>query len=469
MPNRGPALVVITALLLLLATVFWTARVLWRYKTKQRGWDDVMAAGAWTLLVLQTVFGGVAVRYGFGKHRADTLSTFAPAMMYFYLYWLCFMILGTLIKLSFCCLYLRAFRSHATIRSVVKLATLITVMGGIAFILGTIWQCVPVQALWVDSSKGAHCINKTAFFYSHAAYSTVMDLVIYAIPLLALRTLRTNRTNKIGLITIFSLAAFVISASIARMAFLKDSTNSSQDPTWDGMPALTWAGVESSLAMILCCLPALGPFAIKLWCKITRKPAPPSSQFAGGRAPSAHDWYDFSGQNHGHNPSIGIFTNVHASPNASPIQSSYDLTAPPKSQNKWIGKLKSPFSSHSNSSDGGSAHEIRRPVKAYHMPKIELGSMYRPTSCAATNVTDLRGDGLSWQHTPWMSKTQEERNLRGLRSDAEARDARPRWTDGGTSDLADFLRTGPQVDAARSVKSEGYAGKGKGRAMDVDR
>lgn len=272
-----------------------------------------------------------------------------------------------------------------------------------------------------------------------------------------------------GLITIFSLGAFVISASIARMAFLKDSTNSSQDPTWDGMPALTWAGVESSLAMILCCLPALGPLAVKLWCKITRKPVPPSHPLGGWRAPSAHDWYDFSGHNHGRNPSgIGIFTNVHASPNASPVQSSYDLTAPPKSHNKWVSKLKSPFSSHSLSSDGeSSAHEIRRPGKAYHTPKIELGNMYRPTSSTATNVTDLRGEAPSWQHTPWMSKTQEERSLRGLRSDAEARDARPRWTDGGTSDLADFLRAGPQIDAAKSVISEGYVGEGKGRARDA--
>ena len=177
-PNRSPALVIISTILFLLATSFFAARLVWRYKTRQRGWDDVMAAAAWTILLIQTIFEDMAAQKGFGKHEKDIPSTFPAAMMYFYLFWICFILLSTLTKLAFCCLYLRAFSGHQKIRNVVKLVTLIVVMGGIAFAFGTIWQCVPVQAFWHNNIKGSACIDKTAFFYSQAAFNTMMDLIV---------------------------------------------------------------------------------------------------------------------------------------------------------------------------------------------------------------------------------------------------------------------------------------------------
>ncbi|PPJ54267.1 hypothetical protein CBER1_06558 [Cercospora berteroae] len=470
--NRGPAFLAISITLFLVATAFYVARVAWRTPIRlelRHVWrEDLMLSIAWTSVLTQTILGGMAVHHGFGKHKTDipSSSSVSVSLEYIYLYWICFILLATFTKLSFCCLYLRVFTGHGKTKSIVKMILLFTIMSGIAFTSGTVWQCVPIQATWknwdaqqepASSGNGPECIDKTSFFYSHAAFNTALDLLIYALPLFAVHALPKARPNKFGLFTIFGLGAFVIAASIARMAFLKDSTWNTNDPTWNGMPALTWMAIESSFAMIICCLPVLGPLLSGKLRKAMPGLIPASSR---GRRPSAHDWYDFSGVNHGSNPGLGRFTNIHASPNASPLNSSYDLSAPPKPNSKLVSKIKSSFTSCSHSS--ASSDDLRTPAKAYHPPKIELGEMYRPQS-SITHITDLRRDNASpvWKHTARMQKSQQELPARRLDSSAEARDARPRPPQGGTGDLAEFLRAGPQATTAGRETGLPHVGKGK--------
>ncbi|PIA94803.1 hypothetical protein CB0940_08225 [Cercospora beticola] len=472
--DRGPVFLAISITLFLVATAFYVARVAWRAQNRleqRQVWrEDLMLSIAWTAILIQTILGGMAVHHGFGKHKTDipSPSSVSVSLEYIYLYWICFILLGTFTKLSFCCLYLRVFTGHRKIKSIVKLVLLFTITSGIAFTLGTVWQCVPIQATWknwdvhqepVAGGNVPECIDKTAFFYSHASFNTGLDLLIYALPLFAVHALPKARPNRFGLFTIFGLGAFVIAASIARMAFLKDSTWNTDDPTWDGMPALTWMAIESSFAMIICCLPVLGPLLSGKLRKAMAGLIPASSR---GRRPSAHDWYDFSGVNHGSNPGLGRFTNIHASPNASPLNSSYDLSATPKPNSKIVSRIKGSLTSCSRSS--ASSDDLRSPARVYHPPKIELGEMYRPQS-SITHITDLRQNNASpvWKHTARMHKNQQETPSRKLNTGVEARDARPRPPQGGTGDLAEFLRAGPQAPADGESASVGYVGKGKGQ------
>ncbi|KAM3416816.1 hypothetical protein BST61_g8407 [Cercospora zeina] len=471
--DRGPTLLAISISLFVVATTFFVARIVWRASTslyQPRIWrQELILSTAWTTLLVQTILGGMAVHHGFGKHSTDTLSpsSVSIALEYTYLYWICFILLGTCTKLAFCCLYLRVFSGHQRIRSIVKLVVLVTVLFGIAFMMGTIWQCVPIQAAWKNwnmqqgtatNQNGPECISKTTFFYSHAAFNTFLDLLIYALPLFAVHALPNARPNRVGLFSIFGLGAFVIAASIARMAFLKDSTRDTADPTWYGMPTLTWMAIESSFAMIICCLPVLGPLMSRTLRKFV-----PGLASARGRRPSIHDWYDFSGVNHGANPGIGVFTNIHASPNASPVNSSYDLGATPKHSSKLVTKIKGSFTSCSHSSI--SSDDIRSPAMAYYPPRIELGEMYRPQPSTA-HITDLRQSNASpvWKHTASMPSSQQVPLSRKLGAGAGARDPRSRPPEGGTGELAEFLRSGPDVSATGEDAVLAYVGKGKDRA-----
>lgn len=190
--DRGPVFLAISITLFLVATAFYVARVAWRAQNRleqRHVWrEDLMLSIAWTAILIQTILGGMAVHHGFGKHKTYISSSSVPAALeYIYLYWICFILLATFTKLSFCCLYLRVFTGHRKIKSIVKMVLLFTIVSGIAFTLGTVWQCVPIQATWnnwdvqqepASSGTRPECINKTAFFYSHASFNTGLDLLV---------------------------------------------------------------------------------------------------------------------------------------------------------------------------------------------------------------------------------------------------------------------------------------------------
>lgn len=185
---------------------------------------------------------------------------------------------------------------------------------------------------------------------------------------------------------------------------------------------------------------------------------------------------------------MGMMTNIHHSPNASPPGSEYDLRILPSSslskkkdkkkwsggggtakREKWINKVQSvnPFVSSSSSSSSSNNN-------------LELGHLEHPQS--ATNITDLRYQNQenvpAREQMAWRKRNLEERSARalGVRDDATAANGRPKWT-ADTSHVGEFLRDGPQVStavavAAVAVKSgkgerereSCYVGKGKERA-----
>lgn len=179
---------------------------------------------------------------------------------------------------------------------------------------------------------------------------------------------------------------------------------------------------------------------------------------------------------------MGMMTNIHHSPNASPLGSEYDLRILPslsskkkkkkwsggteKKREKWMNKIQSvnPFVSSSSAT-------AATPIN------LEIGNLNHPQS--ATNITDLRYQNQenvpAREQTAWMKRNLEERSARALGvRDAAAANGRPKWT-ADMSDVGEFLREGPQVPTAaaavavavKSGKGERescYVGKGKERA-----
>lgn len=189
---------------------------------------------------------------------------------------------------------------------------------------------------------------------------------------------------------------------------------------------------------------------------------------------------------------MGMMTNIHHSPNASPLGSEYDLRILPslslskkdkkkwsggggtEKREKWMNKIQSvnPFISSSSTSSAAAATPNN----------IEIGNLNHPQS--ATNITDLRYQNQenvpAREQMAWMKRNLEERSARALGvRDAAAANGRPKWT-ADVSDVGEFLREGPQVPtaavaaAAVAVKSgkgereSCYVGKGKERAERRD-
>lgn len=181
---------------------------------------------------------------------------------YFYLYQICYKLLGGFTKLTFCFLYLRIFNQRWFHKLVITVATIVA-LGSLAFTLGTVFQCTPVHRAW-DRTVPGHCTSNMAFWFSHAAFNSFFDIVVYLLPIPLIRTLKLAKGQKTGLISIFSLGAFVIAASIVRMVMLRSSANTT-DPTWGSMEALIWTEIEANTSVVCCCLPALRVPFINLW------------------------------------------------------------------------------------------------------------------------------------------------------------------------------------------------------------
>ena len=175
-PNKSAAFVIISIIFIAITTFFFAFRQGWRWAHRQRGWDDAMAAAAYIILVIQTVFGFVAAGYGFGKHREDIMPTYSKALKYFYLYQICYKLLGGFTKLTFCFLYLRIFNQKSFQRLVMTVATIVAA-GSLVFAIVTVFQCTPVDRAW-DRKVAGHCINNSRFWYSHAAFNTFWDIVV---------------------------------------------------------------------------------------------------------------------------------------------------------------------------------------------------------------------------------------------------------------------------------------------------
>lgn len=174
-PNKSPQLVIVSTVFLAITTTFYITRFVYRWQ--QRGWDDLMAGLAYLTLVIQTSFLYASAHYGFGKHRADILPTFPHAMFYFYLYQICYKIIGGFTKLNFCALYLRIFGANKSFQRIVWVNVVIIAAGSFAFTVGTIFQCAPIKRNW-DRRVDGYCISNLAFWYSHAAFNTLMDICV---------------------------------------------------------------------------------------------------------------------------------------------------------------------------------------------------------------------------------------------------------------------------------------------------
>lgn len=98
---------------------------------------------------------------------------------------------NVVMKLFFCALFLKIFLSSADgsrgrrMRTIIKVVTIVTILAGLGFIFGVVWQCIPIQAVWrrvVDDGgrgiEGTRCLNQNVFFYSFGVFDVLMDLIV---------------------------------------------------------------------------------------------------------------------------------------------------------------------------------------------------------------------------------------------------------------------------------------------------
>jgi hypothetical protein len=83
------------------------------------------------------------------------------------------------------------------------------VLYGTAFILVSVFQCIPVQAAWTrwDGTVQAKCNDANALGWTSATINIAFDVIILILPLLELAKLAMSWKRKIHILLVFGLGA----------------------------------------------------------------------------------------------------------------------------------------------------------------------------------------------------------------------------------------------------------------------
>ena len=124
---------------------------------------------------------------------------------FFYAYQVVYKFLIMFTKLSFLVLYLRLF-PNKTLRVFTWAMIWFIVLASVASGIVTVVQCVPINKAWNKNIAGG-CVNNTIFWYTHAAFNTVTDIIIYVMPIPQILQLQLPPTQKWGLVLVFATGA----------------------------------------------------------------------------------------------------------------------------------------------------------------------------------------------------------------------------------------------------------------------
>ncbi|KAL8671650.1 MAG: hypothetical protein Q9168_003856 [Polycauliona sp. 1 TL-2023] len=282
--NRGPALMVSTVVLAVLATAAVLLRFISRRVTKMAiSWDDGLIV--------------VGVDSGAGKHvlaagGEKKVIRYIKVMYAYQMFWAVAM---AFIKVSILLFYRRVFPSTATSRTW-GICNYALMFASVAFCLislfGSAFACTPVSFIWDRTIQDGHCINLIGLARFTCITGVLTDILILTLPMPIVWNMHMKRSKKVAVSGVFLLGSFVCVASMIRFYYLEQINR--DDPTWGNVNSTIWTTIESSVGIISACLPVMAPFlrtkvaAVATSIFRSKKSLPSSETFNGHGVTDAH-------------------------------------------------------------------------------------------------------------------------------------------------------------------------------------
>ncbi|BCS14850.1 hypothetical protein ALUC_70083A [Aspergillus luchuensis] len=194
---------------------------------------------------------------GVGEH-VDTLSaaTVQEYSLNLYVMQLFWNTCLPVIKLSIVLFYQRIFPVPSMIFAC-RAVMLFLAAWYVAFQTTAIFQCIPIHHEWQKKTATGHCIDFVPFVITLAATNLCTDVLLLVLPTREIWKLQIPWPRKIGLSIIFTLGVIVCTISIVRLENLIAISDS--DITWSDTYSHLWTAIESSLGVVVSCLPSLMP------------------------------------------------------------------------------------------------------------------------------------------------------------------------------------------------------------------
>lgn len=181
-------------------------------------------------------------------------------------------------KMSFLFFFLRIF-PNKEFRRVVTVLLAVCVAYIFAFVIATIFNCLPVHYIWEnwDGEHEGSCMNFHVFAWVHAAVNIVLDLVIMGLPIPELLKLSLSTKKKTYLIMMFTVGILYVSPLPFHQSSVANSRNSTTivsiirlkslvefstttNATYDNVPTAYWSVLEAFVGIFCSCMPAMRRF-----------------------------------------------------------------------------------------------------------------------------------------------------------------------------------------------------------------
>ena len=158
--------------------------------------------------------------------------------------------------------YLRIFVLHWRTRLACYVVLFFVLSYSTGTVLAATFMCWPIPGFW-NPTIPARCINKTALWFSHAAFSIFTDFAILLTPIPVLVSLHLPIRQKVGIILIFAAGSFACITSILRLHYLYIVT-ASKDVTYDNAGAIIWSAIEVNIFIICASATGLKPLYVQI-------------------------------------------------------------------------------------------------------------------------------------------------------------------------------------------------------------
>lgn len=265
--DRSGILIGVVSMCLFIGTLVTTLRLWTRHFILKRfGIDDYFCFVAWLVtfgcgvsICIQTIF-------GLGKHvwnlEDGMLTKYREAFYYSVVLYNTALLF---IKMTLILQYYRILGIQE-MKKVYLAAIAIIGAWSTSQVLIAVFTCWPIPGFWDDTVK-ARCISTHPSWYINAAGNILTDIVVFLLPIPAVRKLKLPNRQKYILLAIFCLGFFTVTISVIRIHYLKQY----EDVTWKQIPSSLWSFGELTSALACTCLPTIRPFFIRYFPAIAEK------------------------------------------------------------------------------------------------------------------------------------------------------------------------------------------------------
>ncbi|KAK4201357.1 hypothetical protein QBC40DRAFT_347906 [Triangularia verruculosa] len=220
--------------------------------------EDYCIVFAMVFSITMSVFMGIVVVYGFGRHIETISASDLVQQGKFSLGGAVFYIMTHLaLKLSILLQYVRI--SVMSFEKWLCYAIIVVLIGqSFAFVGTHLGLCRPFHALWTPNVPGAVCLDRTKVIHMQLGMTIAMDFLVLLAPLFILRHLRLPWTNRLCILIVLSFGGMACIISIVRLSSVLENA-SSTDSTYDKVGSAIYGAIEVNLGIFCACIVTLKP------------------------------------------------------------------------------------------------------------------------------------------------------------------------------------------------------------------